>query len=134
VIAPLRIGGGTRLKIVEAMAMGRPVVSTHLGAEGLEIHHDEDILLADSAEDFAAQVSRVLGDEALGQQLGEAARRHAVSRYSWRGTVDRLESFYRELPAPPAARRVPRSQRREAPVAGSGQGYREAGAKEVTRP
>src|SRR5262249_35918041 len=74
VIAPLRIGGGTRLKIVEAMAMGKPVVATSLGAEGLDVVDGEDILLADTPEDFAGQVVRALGDAALARRLGEAAR------------------------------------------------------------
>jgi sugar transferase (PEP-CTERM/EpsH1 system associated) len=97
VVAPLRIGGGTRLKIVEAMAMGKPIVATHVGAEGLEVIDGEDILMADTAEDFANQVARVLGDAALARRLGEAARRRAESRYTWRSAVDRLECFYEEL-------------------------------------
>jgi glycosyltransferase involved in cell wall biosynthesis len=100
VIAPLRIGGGTRLKIVEAMAMGKPIVSTRIGAEGLDVHDDVDLLLADTAEDFAAQVVRVLDDPSLAQHLGEAARHRAESQYSWHDAVDRLERFYHELPAP----------------------------------
>jgi len=96
-IAPLRIGGGTRLKIVEAMAMGKPVVATHLGAEGLKIRHGEDILLADTAQDFASQVAAVLADQDLARRLGEAARRRAESLYTWRAAVDRLENFYDEL-------------------------------------
>jgi glycosyltransferase involved in cell wall biosynthesis len=116
VIAPLRIGGGTRLKIVEAMAMGKAVVSTNLGAEGLEVNDGDDVLLADTAEDFANQVSRALGDTALTRKLGEAARHKAESQYSWRGAVDRLERFYQELP-PAAARPVPPTNRQEANVA-----------------
>lgn len=100
VIAPLRIGGGTRLKIVEAMSMGKPIVATHLGAEGIDVKHDEDILLADSAEEFANRVVRVLEEPALAQRLGEAARRHAEARYTWQGAVHRLEGFYGELPSP----------------------------------
>jgi glycosyltransferase involved in cell wall biosynthesis len=99
VIAPLRIGGGTRLKIVEAMAMGKPIVSTRLGAEGLDVNDGEDILLADTAEDFARQVARVLGDAALARRLGEAARHRAESQYTWQAAVDRLERFYQELGA-----------------------------------
>jgi sugar transferase (PEP-CTERM/EpsH1 system associated) len=97
VIAPLRIGGGTRLKIVEAMAMGKPIVATSLGAEGLDVNDGEDILLADTAEDFASQVARVLGDAALARRLGEAARHSAESRYTWQAAADRLERFYQEL-------------------------------------
>ena len=55
-VVPLRIGGGTRLKIYEAMAAGKATVSTTIGAEGLDVHHGEDILLADDAESFAASV------------------------------------------------------------------------------
>jgi glycosyltransferase involved in cell wall biosynthesis len=103
VIAPLRIGGGTRLKIVEAMAMGKPVVATPLGAEGLEVTDGEDILLADSAADFAGQVARVLGDATLARRLGEAARQRAESQYTWQAAADRLECFYRELRLPSPA-------------------------------
>lgn len=107
VIVPLRIGGGTRLKIVEAMAMGKPIVSTHLGAEGLEVNNGQDILLADAPEDFAEQVARVLSDAALAQRLGEAARHSAESRYTWKAGVDRLEHFYQELPVPSARNILP---------------------------
>ncbi|MEO8285471.1 MAG: glycosyltransferase [Chloroflexota bacterium] len=99
VIAPLRIGGGTRLKIVEAMSMGKPIVATHIGAEGLDVNDGEDIVLADTPEDFANQVARVLGDTALARRLGEAARHRAVARYTWQSAVDRLEHFYQELPS-----------------------------------
>jgi sugar transferase (PEP-CTERM/EpsH1 system associated) len=118
VIAPLRIGGGTRLKIVEAMAMGKAVVATRLGAEGLEVKNGEDILLADTAEDFAGQVVRALSDAALARRLGEAARHRAESQYSWQAAVDRLESFYQELPSP--ARPVLPAHKRKANAAGSG--------------
>jgi glycosyltransferase involved in cell wall biosynthesis len=97
VIAPLRIGGGTRLKIVEAMAMGKPIVATHLGAEGLKMQDGKDILLADTAQHFARQVAAVLNDQDLARRLGAAARRCAESLYTWRAAVDRLEGFYDEL-------------------------------------
>lgn len=102
-IAPLRIGGGTRLKIVEAMAMGKAIVSTTLGAEGLDVQHGRDLLLADTAEEFAGQVCRALDDTSLAQRLGTAARRLAEDRYSWRASVARLERFYGELAATRAA-------------------------------
>lgn len=119
IIAPLRIGGGTRLKIVEAMAMGKPIVATGLGAEGLEITDGEDILLADTPEEFAAQVVRVLDDADLARRLGEAARQRAESRYTWRAAVDRLERFYQELPSP--ARAALPAYRQEANAADGGQ-------------
>jgi glycosyltransferase involved in cell wall biosynthesis len=100
VVVPLRIGGGTRLKIVEAMAKGKPIISTRLGAEGIDVVHEESALLADEPADFAAQVERVLADPELGARLGRNARRLAEERYSWRSIVVGLERFYEALGAP----------------------------------
>jgi glycosyltransferase involved in cell wall biosynthesis len=97
VIAPLRIGGGTRLKIVEAMSKAKPIVSTRIGAEGLEVTHGKHVLLADEPQDFADQVERVLADEELAASLGRAARELAEERYSWMSLVKTLERFYDEL-------------------------------------
>jgi glycosyltransferase involved in cell wall biosynthesis len=97
VIVPLRIGGGTRLKILEAMAMGKAVVSTSLGAEGLDVAPERDLLVADDAAAFAAQIGRLLDDPGLGQRLGASARRLVTSRYSWKAAVERLSAFYDEL-------------------------------------
>jgi glycosyltransferase involved in cell wall biosynthesis len=97
IIAPLRIGGGTRLKILEAMAMGKPVVSTRIGAEGIDVTDGWDILLADTAEDFAARVEQVLDDPALAHRLGGAARRLIEQRYDWQASVQRLTQLYQEL-------------------------------------
>lgn len=97
IIAPLRIGGGTRLKILEAMAMGKPVVSTRIGAEGIDVTDGQDILLADSAEDFAARVAQVLDDPALARRLGVAARELIEQRYDWQASVQRLTLLYQEL-------------------------------------
>ena len=102
VIAPLRIGGGTRLKIVEAMSMGKAIVATTLGAEGLDVSDGENILLADTPDEFASQVTRALRDPRLTARLGRAARKRAEEQYSWKGVVDRLERFYAELPSPSA--------------------------------
>lgn len=97
IVVPLRIGGGTRFKIVEAMAMGRPVVSTRVGAEGLDVRSGSDILLADGAEDFAMQVVRLLDDPALARSIGAAGRRLVERNYTWGASVGRLERFYAEL-------------------------------------
>jgi polysaccharide biosynthesis protein PslH len=97
VVVPLRIGGGTRLKIVEALSKGKPVVSTRLGAEGLDVVDGKHLLLADEPQEFADQVERVLADSDLAQRLGAAGRRLMEDRYSW-GTITRqLEDFYAEL-------------------------------------
>lgn len=95
-IVPLRVGGGTRLKIVEGMAMGKAIISTRLGAEGLEVASGKELLLADSPEEFAAGALRLLEEPNLSRAMGETARRVAVERYSWEGASRTLESFFRQ--------------------------------------
>jgi sugar transferase (PEP-CTERM/EpsH1 system associated) len=97
VVVPLRSGGGTRLKILEAMAMGRPVVSTRQGAEGLKVTNGVNILLADTPEDFARCIFALITDPELGRQLGTAGRILAESKYDWRTCLSRLDNFYRVL-------------------------------------
>jgi glycosyltransferase involved in cell wall biosynthesis len=82
-VVPIRQGGGTRLKILEAMALGTPVVATSKGAEGLDVAPGQEILLADDPEDLANQVVRVLGDRALRQQLATDGRQLVERRYDW---------------------------------------------------
>ncbi len=82
VIVPLRIGGGTRLKIYEAMAAGKAVVSTTVGAEGLDVHHGRDIILADDAPAFSQAVIMLLRDGELRNRYGKAAAETAA-RYDW---------------------------------------------------
>lgn len=82
-VVPLRIGAGTRLKILESMALGTPVVATSKGAEGLEVAHEENILIADGADQFSTQVVRLLRDPILRQRLAENGRRLVVSKYDW---------------------------------------------------
>jgi polysaccharide biosynthesis protein PslH len=97
VVVPLRIGGGTRLKIVEAMAMGKAIVSTTLGAEGIEARPSQDLILEDDPAAFARAVSGLLDDPERAKRIGEAARQLAVRKYSWRGAASALESFYRSV-------------------------------------
>jgi polysaccharide biosynthesis protein PslH len=82
VVVPLRIGGGTRLKIFEAMATGRAVVSTSIGAEGLAVASGRDIILADDAETFADAVVRLLDDATLRRQYEQAAA-HLAAQCDW---------------------------------------------------
>jgi glycosyltransferase involved in cell wall biosynthesis len=98
-VVPLRLGGGTRLKIVEGMAMGKAIVSTTLGAEGIEAVPERDILIADEPSRFAASVVRLLDDPALAARLGRSARQLAVDRYSWRAAALTLEHFFGEIVA-----------------------------------
>src|ERR1035438_5660093 len=74
-VVPLRSGSGTRIKIFEAMAMGKAVISTTMGAEGLPVRHGENIVLADDPADFARQVVQLLREPQRRAQLGRAARR-----------------------------------------------------------
>jgi glycosyltransferase involved in cell wall biosynthesis len=97
VVVPLRLGGGTRLKIVEGMAMGKAIVSTTLGAEGIEAVPGRDLLVADQPAAFAEAVNRLLAEPDLAARIGEAARRLAVQRYSWSGAARALEGFYRRI-------------------------------------
>ncbi|HUS09702.1 MAG TPA: glycosyltransferase [Pyrinomonadaceae bacterium] len=82
-VVPLRIGGGTRLKIYEAMAMGKPVVSTTIGAEGLPVMHGSELLLADTPAAFAEAVVSVLTNEGLAQRLGHTAERLVREKFGW---------------------------------------------------
>ncbi len=93
VIVPLRTGGGTRLKILEAMAAARPVISTTIGAEGIEATDGVDILLRDQPAEFVAAVASVIADRASAERLGAAARNTIVARYSWDGIGSNLRSL-----------------------------------------
>lgn len=86
-VVPLRIGGGTRLKIYEAMAMEKPLVSTRIGAEGLPLQDGVELLLADDPEEFARAVVRVLTDDELARTLGERAAQTVRERFTWRGVA-----------------------------------------------
>ncbi|MGC3996249.1 MAG: glycosyltransferase [Anaeromyxobacter sp.] len=105
IIVPLRIGGGTRLEILEAMAMGKPIVTTRLGAEGIDAVDGRDMLFADDPAAFAAAAGRVLDDPGLAARLGASARALSEQRYSWDAAGRVVHAFYNELlEAPPAAR------------------------------
>lgn len=82
-VVPLRVGGGTRLKIFEAMAMGKAVVSTTIGAEGLPITDGHNVLIADAPERFAEQTIRLLQNRSLRNDLGNAARKLVEPQYGW---------------------------------------------------
>jgi polysaccharide biosynthesis protein PslH len=97
VVAPLRMGGGTRLKILEAFAAGRPVVSTPIGCEGLQVRDGEHLLVSDRPDVFARHVVRLLEDRRLGRQLAAAARRLAEREYGWASVTARLREFHGEV-------------------------------------
>jgi glycosyltransferase involved in cell wall biosynthesis len=94
VVVPLRSGGGTRLKILEAWAMRKAVVSTRIGAEGLHVDAGRNILIADSPDAFAGRIDRALADRALRQQVAEAGYRTALEHYDWSRLGERLHAAY----------------------------------------
>ena len=96
-VAPLRLGSGTRLKILESMAWGLPVVSTTLGCEGLDVLEDEHVLIGDDADALAAVIVRVLRDERLWRRLRQAGRQLIAERYQWDQVFQPLEAGILEL-------------------------------------
>jgi glycosyltransferase involved in cell wall biosynthesis len=95
-IMPLRMGSGTRLKLIEAMAAEKAVVSTKIGAEGFPVQDKVNILIADSAKEIAEAVLRLLDNPRARSQLGTAARLFA-ERYDWSQIVPLLEDFYKSI-------------------------------------
>jgi sugar transferase (PEP-CTERM/EpsH1 system associated) len=89
-IVPLRVGSGTRLKIFEAMAMGKAIVSTTIGAEGLPVTDGADIVIADSPADFAGRTLELLHDSQKRERIGKAARALVESKYSWEAVTSDL--------------------------------------------
>jgi glycosyltransferase involved in cell wall biosynthesis len=96
-VVPLRVGGGTRLKVFEALAMGKALVSTSVGVEGLPVVPGEHFVLADTPEDFAREVGALLADGGRRRRLGAAGRRLVEQRYSWPRVSRSLESGLREV-------------------------------------
>jgi glycosyltransferase involved in cell wall biosynthesis len=82
-VVPLLSGSGTRVKVLEALALGTPVVSTSKGVEGLDVVPERDLLVADAADSFAQATCRLLADPLLRARLAEAGRQLVQSRYDW---------------------------------------------------
>ncbi len=96
-IVPLRIGGGTRLKIVEALAMGTPVVSTSIGAEGLGLQDGEQLAMRDGAQDFADSVLELLADPKHAGQLGRTGKHYVEKHYRWDVLADVLVDYWERI-------------------------------------
>jgi len=96
-VVPIRVGGGTRLKILDAWAMGRAVVSTSIGCEGLEAVDGKNILIRDDPASFAEAVSLVLSDRQVRLRLGSAGRETVMRTYAWEVIGDGLLDAYRPL-------------------------------------
>ena len=93
-VAPFRVGGGTRLKLLEAMAMRKAIVATTVGAEGYPVTAGQEMLLIDEPAQMAADILRLLKDEDAQRQLGQHAHRFVQAHYSWQALVPRLERLY----------------------------------------
>jgi sugar transferase (PEP-CTERM/EpsH1 system associated) len=126
-VVPIRVGGGTRLKIYEAMAMEKPIISTTVGAEGLPVGPDVELLLADTPEEFADGVVRVLTDETLARGLGERAAHLVRERFGWarvaKSFAEICEAALRRSGAvahPGEANLVDRHERKSVPPAVAG--------------
>ena len=96
-VVPLRIGSGTRLKILEALAMGKAIVSTTVGAEGLELRDGEEIFIADEPIAFADAVTRLLTDSELRRRIGENGRARVERDYDWQSIGEKLHGVYTKI-------------------------------------
>ena len=96
-VVPLRIGSGTRLKILEALAMGKAIVSTSVGAEGLDLKDGEEIFIADEPEAFADAVTRLLTDAPLRRRVGENGRARVEQDYNWQSIGEKLHQLYTKI-------------------------------------
>ncbi len=103
-VVPLRLGGGTRLKVLEAMALGTPVASTRKGAEGLDVEAGRHLLVADEPSDFAVAVVRLLAERALRDRLASHALQLVSEKYDWPVLLPRfvalVERVAQTLPVP----------------------------------
>jgi glycosyltransferase involved in cell wall biosynthesis len=96
-LAPIRMGSGTRLKVVEALAMAKAVVSTSIGSEGLDLRDGEHLLIADTATDFANRVVGLLEQPEQARGLGERGAALTRAEYSWAGSAESLEALHLSL-------------------------------------
>ena len=95
-VMPFRVGSGTRLKLIEAMAAGKAMVSTAVGAEGFPVEHNRELILADDAAEMGTAVLHLLNNPAESQRLGESAQQFA-QQYDWRVVVPRYLEIYKQL-------------------------------------
>jgi len=96
-IVPLLSGSGIRIKIIEGMLASRTVISTTIGAEGINYHNNKDIIIADSPQEFVAAIGNVISNADLCKQIGESARETILQYYDNKVIIARLLSFYNSL-------------------------------------
>jgi glycosyltransferase involved in cell wall biosynthesis len=96
-LLPMHEGGGTRLKLAEAMAAGRAIVSTTNGATGVDVTNGEELLIADEAKEFADAIVKLLGDREVRAQLGARGRAKSIAQYDWRSLGDDYEAMLKRV-------------------------------------
>lgn len=96
-VVPLRVGGGTRLKVLDALAQGKAIVSTSIGCEGIGVTHEKNIFIENDAARFAARVNALFADAELRRTAGAAARELAVTTYGWSAIGSDLQHLYERL-------------------------------------
>ena len=106
VVVPMVSGSGVKNKLLEAMAIGRPIVTTSLGVESLDIEPGRDLLVADDPATTAETIDRLLGDPEMQARLGAAARERVVAKYSWDACAARYDELYADLAAITARQRT----------------------------
>src|SRR3981189_3711037 len=97
VVFPLRIGGGSRIKILEALAARKAVVTTSIGAEGLDVVSGKHLIVADSPADFACGIARLLASKQLRRQFGDQGQKLVRSQYGWDDIAGRLELSWQRV-------------------------------------
>lgn len=97
VVAPVRIGGGTRIKVLEALAYGKPLVTTTFGAEGIPLRRGTEVEFADTSEEMAECCLRLFDDPGRCRALGEAGRAMVMKRFDWDRVVEQLDPLLRPL-------------------------------------
>jgi glycosyltransferase involved in cell wall biosynthesis len=98
-VVPIRVGGGTRLKVLDAMAMGKAIVSHSIGCEGIEVEHDRDIVMADTAEETANAIIELFNDSARRDRIAANARLKAEHKYDWGVIAPVLTDAYEQAKA-----------------------------------
>ncbi|MEW8007367.1 MAG: glycosyltransferase family 4 protein, partial [Candidatus Thiodiazotropha endolucinida] len=96
-VVPLRVGGGTRLKVLDALAQGKAIVSTSIGSEGIEVTDRTNIYLEDTSEGFASSIIELINDDEKRKELGCQARKLAEERYAWPSIAEGLIKAYKNI-------------------------------------
>ncbi len=96
-LCPLRVAAGIRNKLLEAMAAGMPIITTRLGAEGLDVFHEREVLFAETADEFTAQLARLMQSVELRQELGKHARKYVEERHKYSVLGEKLERLYERV-------------------------------------